>query len=82
MPGHEHVFKDVARRKGNRIRYGCETCPKIGPWIRLNKTTPTTQLVDHLTVPELRALAKDRGDVPGYSKMRKDQLLVALGGSS
>lgn len=32
---HDHVFEKVAKRKGNRVRYTCSTCPKMGPWIRL-----------------------------------------------
>lgn len=33
---HEHTFTQIVRMRGpHKVRYRCDTCPKIGPWIKL-----------------------------------------------
>jgi epoxyqueuosine reductase QueG len=75
---HQHVFEEVVRKKGNSVRYGCNSCPKIGPWIRFVEanTAPDTKY-EAMSLPELRAEAKKAGIV-GYSKMRKDDIRERL----
>jgi epoxyqueuosine reductase QueG len=75
---HHHVFKEVVRKKGNSVRYQCETCIKIGPWVRFVEvdTVPDTKF-DSMTLPQLRAEAKAAGIV-GYSKLKKDELRERL----
>jgi epoxyqueuosine reductase QueG len=78
---HHHVFKEVVRKKGNRVRYKCDTCIKIGPWVRFvdEKDVPQTAY-EKMTVTELRHAAKDAGII-GYSKMTKHELVDTLAGA-
>lgn len=77
---HTHTFKNVGRRKGNRIRYQCDLCPRLGPWINTTALPPRVDGVrnfDGYQVAQLRAMARDQG-LHGYSKMRKAELIEWL----
>ena len=85
---HDHEFRNVGKRKGSRVRYKCSTCPKLGPWIRVNqpeahtdsdKDTSRPPKIDYESfgVTSLRIFAKERG-LRGYSKMKKDDLVTLL----
>lgn len=88
---HDHTFSKIVRERGSRVRYGCDSCPKIGPWIKIEKRRPKKiERIDTYgdenqpevdfstyTLPVLREMAKTRGLV-GYTKWNKATLVSRL----
>ncbi|OLS34449.1 hypothetical protein BTR22_18635 [Alkalihalophilus pseudofirmus] len=69
---------ETGRNEGHEAQTQQET---EGPAENNNEQRQETQgkSLDEYTVPELQQMAKDR-EITGYSAMKKDELLEALGG--
>lgn len=93
---HTHEFREVARQKGRRVRYGCATCPKLGPWIRVIQPEAVDSFVEeggnagitskHPPAGYDKMTVTDLRHLAktrghhGYSKMKKDELVTLLQG--